>query len=175
MFKQGVAVTGPPVVAPMIFMALGCITGLIGAVVSFMALLLAGVAPGLAALIAFVVLLVLAVGVASVGSPVAIALSVHGLFRIDQLVRTGRWPSYYMGVSDRRLLLLGADSWSKKPKPDDFWSCGLGEVQCVSYQDVRFKVFVGLRLRGELRDYVIDWHFRPLAEALARLGATARV
>jgi hypothetical protein len=169
MFKQGLVVTAPAVTAPMAIRGIGCVAGLFAGGLAFVLVLGFGAGAGAAIAAGVVVFLLVAGAVQTLTFPVTIGLAAWGAARGRELYGTGRWPSYYMGVSDRRLLLLGADSWSKQPKPFEFWSWPLAVVRCTGFRDYRYQTFVTLDIAGSSRDYVVDWHFRPLAMALARL------
>ncbi|HKC18691.1 MAG TPA: hypothetical protein VKE27_03585 [Candidatus Dormibacteraeota bacterium] len=169
MFRQGLAVTGPGIAAPLVLQGAGCLGGLAVGIASFFIALMAGTGTGASVAIGFVLGLIVLAVVGALIAPTAIVLSIGGLARSRRLYEEGNWPSFYMGLSDRRFMLLGADSWSKAPRAGEFWSCSLSEARCLEYRDYRYKTFVSLLLRGARRDFVVDWHFRPLALALAGL------
>jgi hypothetical protein len=87
--------------------------------------------------------------------------------RIRTRYRAGGYPSWYVAVTDRRLMMLGADSWSKKPRPDDFWSCPLANVHCIAAAPGPRGTVLEMSINGAQREYAISNEFEPLARALS--------
>jgi hypothetical protein len=124
-------------------------------VVALMALLVGGVV-GLVGM----VLLWLAAAV-NIGDEAAT------LRRTRTRYRAGGYESWYVAVTDRRLMMLGADSWSKKPRPDDFWSCPLENVHCIAAAQGPRGTRLDMSINGARREYAISNEFEPLARALS--------